>query len=185
MDTTGEDHLEKYTERTKLAAVEAYSSGHLGLTATAKQYDVGVSSLRKWVAAYQAHGIAGIRAKRRELYAAEFKRQVLLRARAEGLSNRQAAALFDIRNFNIIAAWERAYEADGMAGLEPRPVGRRKQATRNEAPEKPRDPDDRECSRDQLLDELSSLRAENAYLKKADALVRSRTMSAPSKKRKS
>ena len=177
--------MEKYTERTKLAAVEAYSSGHLGLTATAKQYDVGVSSLRKWVAAYQANGIAGVRAKRRELYAAEFKREVLQRARAEGLSNRQAAALFDILNFNIIAAWERAYEADGMAGLEPRRAGRRKQATRNEAPEKPRDPDDRERSREQLLDELSSLRAENAYLKKADALVRSRTMSAPSKRRKS
>ena len=67
MDTTQEDHSEKYTERAKLAAVEAYFSGHLDLTATADKYDVGVSSLRKWVDTRQANGIVGVRAKRREL----------------------------------------------------------------------------------------------------------------------
>ena len=173
------------TSSPRAAAVEAYSSGHLGLTATAEKYGVGVSSLRKWVAAHQANGIAGIRAKPRELYAAEFKLKVLKRARDEGLSNRQTAAIFNIRNFNIIAAWERAYETDGMHGLEPRPGGRRKRATQSDTPDEPQISSDQALSREQLLEELISLRAENAYLKKAGALVRSNAISAQSKKRKS
>ena len=177
--------MEKYTEKAKLAAVEAYCSGHDGLTATAKKYSVGVSSLRKWIAAYQANGIAGVREKRRELYSAEFKLEVLQRSHDEGLSNRQAAALFDIRNFNIIPAWERAYEADGMAGLEPHRAGGRKRAMQEQAPKRPLDIEYPERTREELLDEINSLRTENAYLKKVGALVRSKAMSAQSKKRKS
>lgn len=43
----------------KLAAVEVYCSGQQGLTATALLHNVGASSLRKWVAAYQAQGPLG------------------------------------------------------------------------------------------------------------------------------
>jgi transposase len=178
--------LEKYSEQTKLDAVEAYRSGQLGLNATAKQMNVGVSSLRKWVAGYQANGVAGVQGKRRELYNLEFKLAVLQRARDENLSNRQAAALFNIRNFNIIAAWERAYEADGMAGLDSRRAGRRKSSTEAAPVPLPQLGDDDDTrSREDLLDELNSLRAENAYLKKVEALVRSQTTSAQSKGRKS
>lgn len=45
-------------------------------------------------------------------------------------------------------------------------------------------PDDDQRSREQLLDELKDLRAENAYLKKLDALIREQK-SAQAKKRKS
>jgi hypothetical protein len=34
LDTTGEAHLEKYTERTKLAAVEAYQAAEIPVDAT-------------------------------------------------------------------------------------------------------------------------------------------------------
>lgn len=179
--------MEKYSEKTKLEAVEAYRSGERGLVATAKQFEVNVASLRKWIAAYEVNGIAGIRTKRRELYTLEFKLEVLRRARDENLSNRQAAAVFDIRNFNIIAAWERAYEADGMAGLGPRRTGRHREPSK-EAGQVPspqvRDGEDTR-SRAELLQELDSLRAENAYLKKAEALVRSSTTSAQTRGRKS
>ena len=56
---------------------------------------------------------------RREVYYMEFKLTVLQRVLDEVLSHRQAAALFDIRNFNIIGVWQRAYDSDGMAGLVP------------------------------------------------------------------
>ena len=111
--------MDKYSEQTKLAAVKAYCSGQHGLRATALLHNVGFSSLRKWIALYQAHGIAGISVKRREAYGVEFKFAVLQRVRDEGLSHRQTAALFDIRNFNIIGTWQRAYERDGRAGLIP------------------------------------------------------------------
>lgn len=138
------------------------------------------SSLRKWVAAYEVHGPDGVREKRRELYSREFKLKVLRRMRDEDLSYRQAAALFDIRNFNIIGTWERAYERDGMPGLAPQWAGRRKKMTTPEnqkSKSSPREDDKR--TREQLLEELQSLRLENAYLKKLDALVQSQAKSAP------
>ena len=180
--------MERYSEQTKLAAIDAYLTGQRGLVATAEQAGVGVSSFRKWIAAYEVNGVAGIRVKRSgQWYDLEFKLEVLKRARDDGLSNRQAAALFNIRNFNIIGTWERAYEDYAMAGLDSHRTGRRTRPSGEGASEpspKPRDDDDI-CSHQELLKELSSLRAENAYLKKVEALVRSQKTSAPSKGRRS
>ena len=179
-------YLKKYSEQVKLAAVQAYRDGTLGWKATAKAHDVETSSLRKWVAAYEVHGPDGVREKRRELYSREFKLKVLRRMRDEDLSYRQAAALFDIRNFNIIGTWERAYERDGMPGLAAQWAGRRKKMTTPENQKSNsslREGDKR--TREQLLEELQSLRLENAYLKKLDALVQSQAKSAPGRKRKS
>jgi transposase len=178
--------LKKYSERAKLAAVQAYCSGQLGWKATAQGHDVEVSSLRKWVAAYQVHGVDGVREKRRELYGREFKLKVLQRMRDEDLSYRQAAALFDIRNFNIIGAWERAYERDGMSGLARQWVGRGQSMTNGAGKKSAAPPcEDDKRTRQELQEELNSLRLENAYLKKLDALVQSQAKSAQGKGRKS
>ena len=180
--------MERYSEQTKLAAIDAYLTGQRGLIATAEQMGVGVSSLRKWIAAYEANGVAGIRVKRSgQWYDLEFKLEVLKRARDDGLSNRQAAALFNIRNFNIIGIWERAYEARGMVGLDSRRTGRRTRSSEEgvPAPSPESRGDDDTCSRQELFKELISLRAENAYLKKVGALVRSQKTSVPGKGRRS
>ena len=121
--------MKKYSEQAKLASVQAYFSGQLGWKATAKLHDVEVSSLRKWVAAYRVHGVDGVREKRRELYDREFKLKVLQRMRDEDLSYRQTAALLGIRKFEIIGAWERAYERDGMSGQASQYVPQRKSIT--------------------------------------------------------
>jgi transposase len=177
--------LKKYSEQVKLAAVEAYRSGELGWKATAKIHDVEPSSLRKWVAAYAIHGVDGVREKRRELYSREFRLKVLQRMRDEDLSYRQAAALFDIRSFNIIGAWERAYERDGVPGLAPQWAGQHKRMKKTEAPKSEALPGEDEMhTREKLLQELNALRLENAYLKKLDALVQ-QAKSAPNRGRKS
>ena len=170
----------------KLAVVEAYCSGQQGLMATARLHNVGASSLRKWVAAYQAQGNAGIQFKRREVYGIEFKLAVLQRIHDEGLSYRQAAAVFDIRHFNIIGAWERAYDRDGVDGLIPYGATRHKTMNKAPTPQAVLQPcDDETRTRQELLVELNTLRLENAYLKKVDALVRTQAKSAQKKSRKS
>ena len=174
--------MEKYSQQTKLAAVEAYVAGNGGLRLIAEQHGVDVSSLRKWIAAFQANGMAGIRLKQRERYAAEFKLQVLQRVREEHLSYRQAAALFDIRNFNIIGVWERTYDREGAAGLAPY----HRKMTSEPPPSSTADPGSYETrSRQELLEELKLLRAEIAYLKKLDALVQAQLKSAQDKERNS
>lgn len=173
----------KYKEQQKLSAVEDYCRGQAGLRAVAQRHGIDVSSLRKWVAAYRAHGAAAMQEKHRAPYDAEFKLVVLQRMRADDLSYRQVAALFDIRNFNIIGDWARAYDSGGLAALTPY-FTRRKTMTK----QLPSEPEgklraDEQRTRQELLDELNYLRMENAYLKKRDALAQASI--APRKKRKS
>ena len=177
--------MNKYSEQQKLDAVESYRSGELGLRATAALHTVDVASLRKWVAAYEAIGIAGIQRKRRQTYDLKFKVEVLQKLKSEELSYRQAGALFNIRRFDSIAAWERAYDRDGIAGLMPHQPLRQERKAPDGAP-KPAPVDSAVAetpSRQELLVELEALRTENAYLKKLKALVQ--TKSAPGSGHKS
>ena len=120
------------------------------------------------------------------MYGIEFKLAVLQRIRNEGLSYRQAAAVFDIRHFNIIGAWERAYDRDGVDGLIPYGATRHKTMNKAPPPQAVSQPcDDEMRTRQELLVELNTLRLENAYLKKVDALVRTQAKSAQKKSRKS
>lgn len=172
----------KYTEQAKLAAVEDYCTGQLGLKVVAQCHGVNVASLRKWAALYRVHGAAGVLEKRRSPYSVEFKLLVLQCMREEELSYRQAAARFDIRNFNIIRDWERAFDEGGLTALSPY-SGRRHIAmtTQLVTESQSQAHEDGARTRQELLDELGQLRMENAYLKKLDALVQANNPSAQGK----
>ncbi|MEJ8860145.1 helix-turn-helix domain-containing protein [Variovorax robiniae] len=176
--------MTKYTEKQKLEAVEAYERGQGGLRAIAQAHAVGFDALRSWVAAHRNHGAAGIAAKMRKNYELEFKLLVLNRMRDDGLSCRQAAAIFGVRRHNQVAEWRRLFTLHGAAALQP---GWKVQQTKmSRTPRRPKDqgvlPEDQR-SRQELLRELQQLRMENAYLKKAQALVRVKTRSVPAKGR--
>jgi transposase len=119
LDSDQEDVAGKYADEVKLAAVGDYCSGKGGLKSVASRHNVDVSMLRQWVAGYRAHGEASVQTKNRRPsnFSAEFKLSVLERMREEGLSPRQAAALFNIRCFNVIGEWERKYSQDGPQAL--------------------------------------------------------------------
>jgi transposase len=171
--------LGKYSEQAKLAAVEDYCAGHHGLRIVARRHGVNVESLRRWAALYRVHGADGVLEKRRAAYSLEFKLSVLQRMQDEELSYRQVAALFDIRNFNIIGNWERAYDEGGTAGLSPYASVRRARMKKPSTKKpQPKLSDGSSPSRKELLAELDHLRMENAYLKKLDALVQAKKQEA-------
>ncbi len=171
----------KYTEQVKIKAVRAYLSGSLGMREVATQHGVGFASLRGWVAQYQEHGVDGLKPKKRKPYDADFKIRVLNRIRDDGLSYRQAAAIFGVRRFDQIGVWERAFNSQGVAGL----MGDPSKASRGKKPKMsaaaaspPVGPPDSSKKREDLLREVQQLRLENAYLKKVQALVQSKAPSA-------
>lgn len=178
--------MNKYSEQQKLDAVEAYRAGELGLRATAELHNVDVASLRKWTAAYEVLGVVGIQRKRRQTYDLHFKFQVVQRVKSDQLSYRQAGALFNVRRFDSIAEWERACDKDGIAGLMPQNSRSPQRTVPGPAPgalsfsEVAETPDHQA-----LLEEIETLRTENAYLKKVQALVPHQAISAPGRKRKS
>ncbi len=176
--------MTKYTEKQKADAVMAYETGRAGLLATAEAQGVSFDSLRVWVAQFRARGLAGVSRKKRSSYDFEFKMTVLRRMNDDGLSSRQASALFDIRRLDQVAEWSRLYANHGPEALRPgwkkiqsemnkRPIGRVDAAM----------PGDDQRSREDLLRDLKQLRMENAYLKKAHALVRARSTSALKRER--
>jgi transposase len=174
----------KYTDKQRLDAVKAYERGSQSIEAAAMSQGVSPWALTKWIASYRAHGSSGIANRAPRRYSAEFKLEVLRRIEKEGLSFRQASALFDVRRVTHISEWTRTYAKYGAAALEPywSAVGTRISKTLRQQADAAM-PNDDKLTREQLLRALQLARMENAYLKKVDALVRAKTRSVPDKGR--
>lgn len=175
--------MAKYDEKFKLAVVQDYETGNESYVAVAQRHDLDHGTVRKWVESYRRHGSQGL-CKKRDHYSAQFKLTVLQRMRREELSARQAVVLFDIRGgTGVISAWERRYYEGGLDALKPKP---RKMTTPESKPPQPHPPQaDDAPDLETLRKENEYLRAEVAYLKKLEALVRARRQAAQTKRKPS
>ena len=99
-------------------------------------------------------------------YTGEFKQKVVETMTQEKLSYKEAARQFEVGDDKRVAAWERIYLEEGAEGLY---IERRGRGSTGRPPKqlKPEVEED-------LLAEVQRLRAENAYLKKLNALVAER-----------
>ena len=99
-------------------------------------------------------------------YTGEFKQKVVETMHKEKLSYKEAARQFDVSFDTVVAGWERIYLEEGPEGLY---IERRGRSSKGRPPKmlKPEVEED-------LLAEVQRLRAENAYLKKLNALVAER-----------
>ena len=98
-------------------------------------------------------------------YTPEFKIRVVETMHREKLSYHEAARQFNIPDHHSVAAWERIYLEEGKEGFYVERRGR-KSTGRTPKLEKKVEED--------LIAEVQRLRAENAYLKKLNALVAER-----------
>ena len=99
-------------------------------------------------------------------YTGEFKQKVVETMQQEKLSYREAGRQFEITDHNRVRLWERIYLEEGPEGLY---IERRGRSSKGQ-PRKQLKPEVEE----DLLAEVQRLRAENAYLKKLNALVAER-----------
>ena len=98
-------------------------------------------------------------------YTPEFKSKVVETMQKEKLSYREAAREFDVSNHNRVADWERIYLEEGKEGFYVERRGRKSTG---------RPPKLKKEVEEDLIAEVQRLRAENAYLKKLNALVAER-----------
>jgi transposase-like protein len=98
-------------------------------------------------------------------YTGEFKQKVVETMQQERLSYKEAARQFDIPSHDRVAQWERIYIEEGPEGLYIERRGRNNKG-------RPRKLDKK--VEEDLITEVQRLRAENAYLKKLNALVSER-----------
>ena len=99
-------------------------------------------------------------------YTGEFKQKVVETMMQEKLNYVEAARLFEISGHERVRQWERIYLEEGPEGLY---IERRGRSSKGR-PAKKLKPEVEE----DLLAEVQRLRAENAYLKKLNALVAER-----------
>ena len=175
--------MAKYDEEFKRTIVKEYLTGASGYKVLAARFGVNRMTIKGWVNFYRYHGDAGLR-ERPSHYNARFKLSVLKEMWQEGLSYNQLSALFDLRGgARMVSRWARQYHEGGLDALEQKPRGRPKKMN---TPEKPlpalmQPPDARTL--EDLRKENEYLRAEVAYLKKLDALVRAKKQIAPKKRK--
>ena len=98
-------------------------------------------------------------------YTPEFKIKVVETMHKEKLSYCEAARQFDVSSDTVVAKWERIYLEEGKEGLNIERRGRKSTG---------RSPKLKKKVEEDLIAEVQRLRAENAYLKKLNALVAER-----------
>lgn len=170
----------QYDEEFKLLIVDQYLRDQTSLREVAYQHCVDESTVRQWVESYRQHGMQALRKKYTHRSAA-FKLEVLETMWRDGLSHRQTAALFDIRERSAIGRWERQYHSGGPSALAPKRKGRRLMTKKSLSPSSL---PDEERPHEEVLHELAYLRAENAYLKKLDALTQKERLAIQGRKPK-
>ena len=103
-------------------------------------------------------------------YTGEFKQKVVETMQKEKLSHKEAEREFGLPH-NRAASWERIYLEEGPEGLY---VERRGRPSAAGGAKKDQPPKLDKKVEEDLIDEVQRLRAENAYLKKLNALVAER-----------
>lgn len=156
----------KHNFEFRLRVVQEVIQNRHSINSISEKEDIEHSLVKRWVAFYRKFGSEGLRLKTNNgRYTADFRLEVVKTLKAESLSLLQACLRFKVSSESVILNWIRIYDTQGPEGLKATRIGRP-----IKMPRKPKRPLTRE---EQLLEELASLKAENAYLKKLHALVQS------------
>ena len=156
----------QYKRLFKLKVAREGAAGALPVAALASRYGLDRSMIHRWIQTYRQHGRQSFNGSRGRRYASRFKVAVLKQMERDGLSLRQAMIKFDIGSATVIKAWRDQYDSGGSRVLAPA----RDRPRMKKKPVVPKRPED--MTPKELFKELEYLRAENAFLKKMDALIR-------------
>lgn len=166
------DKRVKYTFDQKLSAVKSIVASRESCLTAARKIGSKKNTVQRWLRLYKQHGAQGLRI-RNGCYDGHFKLRVVRYMLKNKLSLIQTAAIFAIPQDSAVARWLRAYQHYGQSGLLKETRGRKKSVMAKKTKKKQKDTaDDKSADKITALQkELEYLRAENAFLKKLDALI--------------
>jgi transposase len=165
------DKRVKYSIKQKEKVVRSILSGQRSITGASNELGCMRSAIKRWIEQYNRHGVTGFKLNNGN-YDSWFKLQVVHYYLKKGVSLNQTASYFKIPNEGIISQWVRIYKQSGALWLSPRPRGRKRTSMAQKSKKKinpPTDPITEKLAA--LQKENDYLRAENAFLKKLEALV--------------
>ena len=156
----------KYSKEYKLECVRKYKEGipvEDPPNTKHKQFQI---QIRKWVRIFDSLGEAGLEHGRPTLDTSQ--RLELIQRVENGESYRSVAFSAGIGG-DLLIKWHKIYKESGIDGLQSLKRGRRPMDKEKQKKKK-----DFEKTKEELIEELEYVRAENEYLKKLSALVQER-----------
>tara|TARA_R110002094_G_scaffold24076_1_gene36310 strand:+ start:37 stop:537 length:501 start_codon:yes stop_codon:yes gene_type:complete len=139
------------------------SSGTLG-----SKYEVRPNLIRYWSLVYRLNGSDSFIHKQLP-YRFEFKLSVLKTMKRNHWSLSYTSAFFDLSSPGILFQWQKLYSREGVTRLKPQNK-RKPRMTNHSSEPKPSE----QMTEKELREELEYLRAENAVLKKLEALAQAK-----------
>lgn len=153
----------KYSVTFRRKAVDQVIVDKRSVLKVGQELGIDKSLIRRWVLSYQKHGMIGLIPASKVHYPPEFKINVIKTMRKKSLSLLETCIQFNIRSSGTLVKWMALYDSQGAGGFT-----KRVKRTRPQMAKRTKKPQTKE---EELLEELASLRAENAYLKKLYALI--------------
>ncbi|EGK3955076.1 IS3 family transposase [Escherichia coli] len=149
----------KHSFEVKLAAVNHYLAGHAGIISTAKLFQLSHTSLSHWINLFLLHGPRALDCRHKRSYSPEDKLCVVLYALGHSESLPRVAARFNIPSHNTVKNWIKGYRKSGNEAF----IRRRKEKSMTRSDDTHEN--EANMTPEEMKNELSYLRAENAYLK--------------------
>ena len=166
--------MSKYSIDFKTKVAQYYIKNGGGARSTAVYFGIDSATVRKWHKSYELHGALAF-SKHSQTYTLEDKLKVLQRMDEEDWSSRQTSAYFNMPTPYTVQTWLRRYNEGGADALINRrrgpPMSKPKSQSRPKNPALSPEKSVAGMTPEELRQELEYLRAENAYLKKLEALV--------------
>ncbi|WP_412970979.1 transposase [Glaciecola sp. MF2-115] len=141
-----------------------------------RKFGVRANLIRYWALVYRINGLDSFTHKQLP-YTCKFKLNVLKTMRRNEWSLGFTSAYFDLSSPGILFQWQKLYAHDGITRLKPKKKGRPR-VTYDSSTPKP----SAEMSEKELREELDYLRAENAILKKLEALAQAKKKKAKTRR---
>ncbi|MGR2826129.1 IS3 family transposase [Acinetobacter sp. 1124_18A] len=159
----------KHSKELKLKVIKAYLDGSKGYKILSKEFNVDLQTIRLWIENYKAHGTDALNVKiKKTYYSPEFKInaiQMLL----DKVPVREVRRRLNLSGTSILRRWLAQYHKEGIAGFNTKRTYTNMTKQDKIKVVKPIR-DDKEKSQQELIDELTALRAEVAFFKKAKSL---------------
>ena len=157
----------KYSKEFKLECIRKRKEGiRIETPSGFKDRDSFMSQVRRWTRIYDALGEAGLEHGKPTL---DIDQRLDLIKRVENGESYSSVSFSAGIESDLLIRWHKIYRESGIDGLQSLKRGKPPMDKK-----KPEQKKDSEKTREELLEELEYVRAENEYLKKLSALVQER-----------
>lgn len=137
-------------------------------TCLSSEYNINRSLVKYWASVYRIHDLDSFLHSEHP-YSPQFKIKVLSTMHEQGWSLAYTSAFFDLSTPGILFQWQKLYAHEGISRLHLKKKGK-PQMKQNPSEPKPSE----QMTEKELREELDYLRAENAVLKKLEALAQAK-----------